>query len=37
MTFRVVQVLLNLRDEADKPFPNRDRSSDGTIGNAAHQ
>jgi len=37
MSFRVAKALLNLRDEVDRKFPHRDRSSDGTIGNAAHQ
>jgi hypothetical protein len=37
MTWRVAQALLNLRDEVDKRFPDRDHASDGSIGNKAHQ
>lgn len=37
MTWRNARSLLTLRDEFDRAFPNRDRASDGTIGNASHR
>lgn len=37
MSWRVARSLLTLRSEVDRRWPDRDRSSDGTIGDAAHQ
>lgn len=37
MTFVVVPNLLEGRDQLNKRFPNRDKSSEGTIGDIAHQ
>lgn len=36
MTVRLAPSLVRLRSEADKLFPNRDKGSDGWIGDAAH-
>lgn len=37
MSWRVAGCLLTLRRQVDSLWPTRDRSSDGTIGDAAHQ
>ena len=37
MTWRVAQSLLTLRTEVDKRWPDRERTSDGTIGDKRHQ
>ncbi|MEO6089290.1 MAG: hypothetical protein ABIQ18_39880 [Umezawaea sp.] len=37
MSWRVAQSLLTLRDQIDAAFPNRNRASDGYIGDANHQ
>ena len=37
MAFRVAKSLLALRDQVNAMAPGRDKSSDGTIGNPAHQ
>jgi hypothetical protein len=36
MAWRVAEALLTLRSEIDKLYPDRNKASDGTIGNAAH-
>ena len=37
MSWRVAKSLLKLRDQVNARAPNRDKSSDGTIGDASHQ
>lgn len=37
MTWRVARSLLTLREQIDDAFPNRNKASDGTIGDADHQ
>ena len=37
MAWRVARSLLTLRDQIDAAFPNRNRASDGTIGDTNHQ
>lgn len=37
MTWRIAEAVLTLRAEVDRKFPDRERVSDGTIGNEAHQ
>jgi lysozyme family protein len=37
MTWRLAKSLVTLRDQVNAKWPNRDKSSDGTIGDAAHQ
>ncbi len=37
MSWRVATCLLGLRDEVDARWPDRDKRSDGTIGDTAHQ
>jgi peptidoglycan hydrolase-like protein with peptidoglycan-binding domain len=37
MAWRVAKSLLKLREQVDAKWPGRDKSSDGTIGDAAHQ
>lgn len=37
MTWRVAKSLLTLRDQIDKTYPDRDKASDGTIGDEDHQ
>lgn len=36
MSWRVAKALLHLRQQVDALVPNRDRGSDGTIGDASH-
>src|SRR5262249_33370705 len=36
-SWRVAKCLLKLRDQVDARWPGRDKSNDGTIGDAAHQ
>jgi hypothetical protein len=37
MSWRAARSLLTLRDQIDAAFPNRNRTSDGYIGDANHQ
>jgi hypothetical protein len=37
MAWRLNTALTNFRAAVDRAYPNRDRTSDGTIGDAAHQ
>lgn len=37
MSWRVARSLLTLRDQIDEAFPDRDKASDGTIGDADHR
>lgn len=37
MTWRLAAAAATLRDQVDKAYPRRDRSSDGTIGDQAHK
>lgn len=37
MSWHLAPSLVNLRDELNKMYPNRPKTSDGTIGNAAHK
>lgn len=37
MTWRVAKSLLTLRDQINAAFPNRNKASDGTIGDTSHQ